>query len=108
MPWTPKDALNNPAVEYPMQLVGEYKFRLKGILTEITIRLYKPFSSDGVEFQQSHFIKTPLQGTEYRTSRPSNSDEGSALHQVVHGLTSHYEAAVRAGHAPSEEWLVPN
>ena len=91
-----------------MVFVSEFRFFLKNIPTEITVRLYRPMQGSGIIFQQSHFIKTPMQPGPYRTSRPWNDDEGSALHQVVHALATEYNAAVHQGHAPDPSWLVEN
>jgi hypothetical protein len=58
--------------------------------------------------EQSHFIKTPLQGSPYMTSRPYNDDKFSALRQVVRGFDDYYKPAVAQKHQPGEDWLVPN
>jgi hypothetical protein len=108
MPWTVETALGDAAVEQPVQFVSEFKFFLKDIPTEITIRLYRPVNGSGVQFTQSHFIQTPDQAGPYRTSRPWNDDEPRALHQVIDGLTSYYKAAVLNGHKPSADWLHEN
>lgn len=108
MSWTINAALDDPLIDGPMVFLSEFKFSLKGISTEITIRLYRPHRGAGVIFDQSHFIHTPEQGTPYRTSRPQNDDEASALHQAISGMTRFYEIAVNKGHSPSSSWLVPN
>jgi hypothetical protein len=99
---------DHPSVTMPRQIVGQYCFFLKDIETEITIQISKLIGEETVFFSQSHFIKTPLQPLPYKTSRPWNDSPGRALHQVVHALTQEYDAAVAAGHQPSEDWLVPN
>lgn len=70
MSWTPEKVFeaNSNVVENPMELIGEYKFSLKGIPTTITIRLFKYFGSDKIHFTQSHHIKTPTQIDAYVTS----------------------------------------
>lgn len=87
---------------------SEYSFNLRGIPTTITVRLYRREARGPVWFEQSHWIKTPEQIGPYRTSRPFNDDEASALRQAVTGLTQFYDMAVKAGHEPSKAWLVEN
>jgi hypothetical protein len=108
MPWTPDAALDDPVVERPMVFVSEFRFYLKDIPTEITVRLYRPLQGRAIVFEQSHFIKTPTQAGPYRTDKSWNDDEGSALHQVVFGFTSHYNEAVNRGHRPDPSWLEEN
>ncbi|MGD0234567.1 MAG: hypothetical protein ABSC55_08500 [Syntrophorhabdales bacterium] len=110
MAWTPEAVFEacRDVVETPMELIKEYQFTLKDIVTTITIRLFRLFESDKVHFTQSHFIKTPTQVDEYVTSHPYSDDLGSALHQAVYGITQFYNEAVERGHSPSGEWLVPN
>ena len=108
MAWTIEAALKDEAVEGPVQFISEFKFFLKNIPVEITIRLYRPLFGTGVLFKQSHFIHTPEQAGAYRTSRPWNDYEASALSQAIDGLTSYYNAAVLKGHEPSADWLEPN
>jgi len=95
-------------VERPREFIGEYKFYLRDIPVEITVRLYKSFNGKGVMFEQSHFINTPSQIDEYRTSRPWNDNEKIALDQAVSGLLRFYNMAVSEGHLPDESWLARN
>jgi len=97
-----------PEVEGAAVLVGEYRFRLKGIATTITLRFLKDIETGVVSFEQSHYIYTPTQAGPYVTSRPWNDDEARALHQAVFGFKNQYEGAVAAGHVPNDSWLVPN
>jgi hypothetical protein len=92
----------------PRKLVGEYKFRLGSLATEITIRLYASFQNAKILFEQSHFIRTPLQLGPYETTRPWNDNISAALNQVTFGLIDHYNNAVKAGHTPDDSWLVAN
>lgn len=87
---------------------SQYSFKLRGIPITITVRLYRREVRGPVWFEQSHWIKTPEQIGPYRTSRPFNDDEGSALRQAVTGLTQFYNIAVKAGHEPSNAWLIEN
>ncbi len=92
----------------PRKLIGEYKFYLGTLTPEITIRLYVPFHSTKILFEQSHFINTPTQMDAYETSRPWNDDVYSAINQVISGFTGYYESAVRNGNIPDNSWLVSN
>lgn len=92
----------------PRKFLGEYKFHLGTLEPEITIKLYSSFQDTRVQFEQSHFIHTPVQIDAYETSRPFNDNIDAALNQVLFGLTSHYESAVKAGHTPDNSWLVLN
>ena len=108
MPHTIESALDHPHVEFPLKFLSEYIFQLGDIQQHVTIRLYRPVGGEGVVFRQSHFIKTPSQGGSYRTSRPSNDSEASALNQVVSAMNEYYREAVAAGHHPDETWLEVN
>jgi hypothetical protein len=105
----PEEILKNyPEVEGAAFVVGEYRFRLKGIAMTITLRFLKDIETGIVSFEQSHYIHTPTQMGPYITSRPSNDDETRALNQALFGFRNHYEGAVAAGHVPNDSWLVPN
>jgi hypothetical protein len=99
-------ALNNKLINSPRQLVNEYTFYLEGISEKITIRI-----SLGPEgrfyFYQSHYIHTPSQIGAYMAGRTWAETEELALKQAISTLTSYYEMAVRDGHAPDDNWLVP-
>lgn len=100
--------VDSELINMPRKLVGEYKFYLGNLTPEITIRLYAPFNGTGIQFEQSHFIHTPVQADAYETSRPWNDNVGAAINQVIFGLIEHYRAAVKNGHTPDDSWLVPN
>lgn len=106
---TPKAVFeqNNEAIECPAELINEFQFNLKGIATKITIKLFKSLDSDKVYFTQSHNIKTPLQASKYKTSRPYNDNAELALKQALSGLVEYYNDAVNRDHRPSEQWLIP-
>jgi hypothetical protein len=95
-------------INMPRKLVGEYGFYLGDLTPEITIKLYASFHDTSIQFEQSHFIHTPVQAGAYQTSRPWNDNVSAAINQVIHGLTDHYQAAVKNGHTPEDSWLVPN
>jgi hypothetical protein len=45
MSWSREEALTDPASAEPMKFLSEFRFRLKDIPTEITVRLYQPVHS---------------------------------------------------------------
>lgn len=90
------------------KLINEHQFTLEGIPCTITIRFYDDPAIDGVTFEQSHYIHTPLQIGPYRTSRPWNDNYDSAFHQALSGFELYYDAAIKKGFVPSKEWLVEN
>lgn len=105
---TAESVFDNDLINKPVKLLSEYQFFLGDLPEKIKIRLYKPLKGEGVTFTQSHFINTPVQIDAYRTSRPWNDDESSALRQAIFGFTSNYKDAVNQGHSPETSWLEPN
>jgi hypothetical protein len=103
--WTMAEALKHELVTSTRRVEDTFFLRIGSLKTEIAISLRR--GKFGIEFSQSHVIKTPQQSDGYRTSRPWNDTPGSALRQVITGLTQHYEAATRAGYLPNESWLIP-
>jgi hypothetical protein len=100
--------VDSEQISPPRKLVGEYRFHLGDLAPEIIIKVYASFQDTRVQFEQSHYIKTPDQGGEYITSRPWNDNVGAALNQVIFGFTENYRAAVINGHTPNDSWLVSN
>ena len=100
--------VDSELINMPRKFIGEYKFFLGTLKHEITIRLYDPFHSTQILFEQSHFIHTPSQIDAYETSRPWNDNVYAAINQVIRGFTDHYESAMRSGKTPDDSWLVPN
>ena len=87
--------------------MGVFQIRVGTLETLVTIRLCRYMTSEHTRFEVSHAIKTPLQIGPYRTSVPSDDSPGSALHRAIDGLTRWYRDAVKMGHEPREDWLVP-
>jgi hypothetical protein len=91
------------------RFVSEYQFFVGELPQMITVRFYQPLDRNWIEFEQSHFINTPLQIDAYRTSAPYGDDQDDALRLAVgFCLVQWYEQAIREGHQPDESWLVPN
>jgi hypothetical protein len=109
MPHTFDNALDNVLIHVVSrnESAGLFVIRLGDLVTPIEIRLGREIDNERTHFQVSHAIKTPVQATPYRTSRPFGDDPGHALYSAIHnGILSYYVGAVTAGHVPSEDWLV--
>jgi hypothetical protein len=90
------------------EFISEHQLSLHGIAIPVTIRLYKSVDGERIEFEQSHYIKTPLQEKPYKTDYSWGVDEKKALTRVMRTINEHYDEAVRKGHKSSESWLIPN
>lgn len=109
MYWTIDTALEDKNINVISKRVfSEYKFIVGVLKTVITIRTYKENEHGGYIFEQSHNIKTPEQASAYHYSRPWGDYESYAVHLAVTSITQYYEQAIKAGHVPSESWLIPN
>jgi hypothetical protein len=103
-----EDVLRNALVSDACEVLNTFLIHIGDLTPTITIRVVRYFDREGVWFQQSHFLKTPLQATPYRTSNTSGTNVADALHSAIRTLTSFYHEATGAGHKPSDSWLVPN
>ncbi len=74
----------------------------------ISIRLYKRITDGDVEFEQSHFIRTPLHRDPGIPDRSFYKNIAVALEEAVNGYTVPYNQAVEQGFVPDSSWLVPN
>lgn len=100
---------NREIVSEFSKIVGEYSFRLEQLSNiEIRIRIKCNENNDGFFFQTSHFIKTPLQATAYRTSRDYGQTEQIAIQMALETITSFYNEAINEGLIPDESWLEEN
>jgi len=108
MAYTIKTAMRDESIDNPRKLISEYQFRLRDLSPAITIRLYKPVGGKGIEFEQSHYIKTPTQIGPYITSRKWGDYEAYALHLAITSITQYYKEAVSEGHVPNNSWLIAN
>jgi len=103
-----QSALEMAHVHGVRRLVSEHQFFVGELSQRITLRLYESPERDWIEYEQSHFIRTPLQADPYRTSTPWGDDALYALNFAAFGITQWYDQAVREGHQPNDSWLVPN
>ena len=108
MSWSREEALTDPAIREPMKLLSEFRFSLKDIPIEITIRLYQPVHSGRIVIRRSHDIAiegvSPGKAYDYN----EESSEGEALQAAVCDLVSVYNAARAKGLKPDKAWLKPN
>ena len=51
--------MTDPAIREPMAFRSEFKFFLRDIPVEITLRLYNPIHSSTIVVRQSHLISVP-------------------------------------------------
>jgi hypothetical protein len=104
-----QSVFENENIHGVRRFVSEYQFFVGELPQMITVRFYQSLDRNSIEFEQSHFINTPLQIDAYRTSAPYGDDQDDALRLAVgFCLVQWYEQAIREGHQPDESWLVPN
>jgi hypothetical protein len=104
-----QSAFGNEHFHRARRFLSEYQFFVGELPQMVAVRLYESLDRDCIEFEQSHFINTPLQIDAYRTSAPYGENEDDALRLAVgFCLVQWYEQAVREGHQPDQSWLVPN
>lgn len=80
--------------------VGDDRFRL-------SIRVYET-DDQRYFFEQSHYIRTPVQDGADLMEGERHSRPETALSRAVESITTYYEDAVGKGHAPSATWFVRN
>lgn len=108
MSWSREEALTDPAVRDALMFVSEFRFHLRDIPTEITVRLYRPLHSGRIVLRRSHDLAIPRAGEPAPISEEENDSEGEALHSAVDQLVAAYNAARAQGLTPDASWLVPN
>jgi hypothetical protein len=108
MSWSREEALTDPAVTEPMKFLSEFRFSLRDIPTEITVKLYQPVHSGGIVFRRSHDIAVSGVNPIPETGCNEDSGEGEILHAAVNDLICVYNAALAQGLKPDPSWLKPN
>lgn len=104
-----KKTLTKDGVHSGYKTIGEYRIYLEWPDGYQIIKFrVEEMPSGTFEFSQSHYIKTPLQASQYITSRTSETSAGRALDRVVDTIMSWFNDAVKQGHAPSNSWFKPN
>jgi hypothetical protein len=91
-----------------MKLLSEFRFHLRDIPVEITVRLYKPVHSGKIAIRRSHDLAVDGVSPGKTYSYDEESSEGEALQAAVCDLVSVYNAARAKGLKPDTSWLKPN
>ena len=108
MSWSREEALTDPAVVESMKFLSEFRFFLKDIPTEITVRLYQPVHSGDIVFRRSHDIAVTGINPPAPAECEDDCGEGEVLHVAVADLIAVYNAARAKGLKPETSWLKPN
>lgn len=101
---------NNKDIYELKKLVNVYEFYLSAFSepVKVTVEIYHASDmTNPYQFSLSHYVRTPLQAGPYVPSAPYYASEAIALSQAIEAITSFIKAAVREGHEPRAEWLVP-
>jgi len=108
MSWSREEALTDPAIFEPMKFLSEFRFSLRDIPVEITIRLYQPVHSGRIVIRRSHEIAVDGINPAKAQSCDEDSSEGEALHAAVDDFVMVYNAARAKGLKPDRAWLKSN
>ena len=108
MSWSTSEAFTDPAIREPRSFRSEFKFFLRDIPVEITLRLYSPIHSDNLVVRQSHTISVPGLDPAQQATCEDESLEGEVVQRVVSGFVCVYNAAVAQGLKPEAAWLKQN
>lgn len=108
MSWSTSEAMTDPAIREPLSFRSEFKFHLRGIPVEITLRLYNPMHSDTVIIRQSHLISVPGLEPQEHAACEDETQDGEVLQGMISGFVCVYNAAVAKGLTPDPSWLQPN
>ena len=105
MSWSTNEAFTDPAIRRPMSFRSEFKFFLKDIPVEITVRLFNPIHSEDIVVEQSHTISVPGAGPVEESVCADETQEGEVVQAVVRRFVSSYNAAIAQGMKPDASWL---
>jgi len=108
MSWSREEALTDPAIVEPMKFLSEFRFSLKGIPTEIAVRLYQPLHSGKIVVRRSHDLVIKGLSPAKAEQCEDDSSEGEVLHAAANELICTYNAARAQGLNPDASWLKPN
>jgi hypothetical protein len=106
--WSISEALTDPAIREPIVFKSEFRFFLRDIPTEITLRLYNPIHSDRILVRQSHSISVPGLDEQTEAQCEEQIQEGEALQAVISQFVCVYHAAREKGLLPAASWLQAN
>jgi hypothetical protein len=108
MSWSTSEALTDPAIREPMSFRSEFKFFLRDIPVEITLRVYNPIHSNTVIVRRSHLISVPGLNREEQACGEDQVLEGEAIQVVINEMVRVYNAAIAQGLKPTISWLRQN
>ena len=97
--------MTDPAVRDAMVFRSEYRFCLRDIPVEITLRLYKPIHSSSIVVRKSHRLSIPGFNEPMQASSEGQTEEGEALQEVICQFVHAYNAATTKGLKPDPSWL---
>ena len=103
--WSTSEAMTDPAVREPMAFRSEYKFFLRDIPVEITLRLYKPIHSSSIIVRKSHHLSIAGINEQAPASTEEQTEEGEALQDAICQFVHGYNAAIAKGLKPDPSWL---
>ncbi len=100
--------MTDPAIREAIAFHSEFKFFLRDIPVEITLRLYNPVHSSAIVVRQSHLILVPgVDGPEPAGCEDPTRD-GEVLQSVICQFVGVYNAAIAQGLRPDPSWLKQN
>ncbi len=105
MSWSTSEAMTDPAIREPMAFRSEFKFFLRDIPVEITLRLYNPIHSSTVVVRRSHLISVPGLDPQEQAVCEDQTQDGEALQNAISEFVCVYNAAVAKGLKPDPSWL---
>lgn len=95
-------------IERARVLLREFAFQLEGIPELIRLRLYQGLDEDWFEVEQSHYLQTPGMALPAMPDSSHYDSQSAALDEVLGQFSTTWQAAVKAGHSPDADWLLPN
>jgi hypothetical protein len=112
MAWAFDEILNDELIEVLSRddKRGRFEIHLGSLRARVIFQLKVASETRYVTCNQSHTLLTPLK---YRTKQPGielrnilTFDPAFALFKVLDAMLKEYRAAIAAGHAPEDSWLV--
>ena len=108
MSWSTSEALTDPAIREPLSFRSEFRFHLRDIPVEITVRLYNRVHSSTVMLRQSHTISVPGLDPQEQASCEDETQDGEVLQNLISHFVCVYNVAVGKGMKPDASWLQRN
>jgi hypothetical protein len=97
--------MTDPAIREPMTFRSEFRFSLRDIPVEITLRLYSPIHSSSIVVRKSHRLSIPGLDEPIQVGADEQTEEGEALQEVICQFVHAYNAAIAKGLKPDTSWL---